>query len=81
MVIGEQPNLVTSNILIGGDATHVIPMEEVELPIARHADLTIKVLPSDASAFETLYLMPPICVLGTQEQAIRDVRTVIHPVE
>lgn len=42
---GEQPDLVTWDILIGGDATHAIPTKAAELPTVRLTELSIDVLP------------------------------------
>lgn len=51
VVTGEQPDPVTSDVLTGGGITHTVPAEAAELPTTRLTELTIEVLPGDASTF------------------------------
>lgn len=56
----EQSMLITSNVRTGGDTTHSIPVVGAELPTTRQIELTIEVLPSDASTFKASYQTPPL---------------------
>lgn len=55
----KKPTPIASKLLIGGDATHTIPKEATELPMARLTELNFEVLPCNALAAKKPYQVPP----------------------